>query len=566
MSVPGVFSPISIDGRLLVDGGLVRNLPVDVARAMGADIVIAVDVAPPLAEQEELRSLTRLSSQIFSLVIRRNVESQYPDADVLIRPDTHGYRSMEFERGLELVGRGEAAARQLAGVLAQYSLDPQAYAVYKQRFGTLERRPATLASVQLGVASTADPELVLEKVRSRPGDRLDVEAIRRDLQGLYELGDYERVDFLLMPADEGVTRAGDAPAEGAGSSSSPDRSQVSAPAEAFDLYIEAHEKSWGPSYLRFGIGLFSDLAGESGFNIGSSYTMTRLNRLRGELKLQTQLGESLLFSAEYYQPLVRSERWFLAPWVERTTETADLSLGGPTFAEYRVDQLRGGLDLGLGLGKYGEVRLGATGGAAKGKLRKGPDLVADRDVGWGGYLLRAVIDQFDDPNFPREGYLLEAEGFAAREDLGADDQYNRVWVSGGVSTSIGNHTILALAELDSAAGSALPFYDRFALGGLFELSGLPFGSLEGQYGGVGALLYSYRVLRLPSTLGDAVHVGFSAEAGNLWETRDAMSLSDLRYSGSVFVGADTLLGPAYLGFGYADSGDSAWYLYIGRVF
>jgi NTE family protein len=561
MSVPAVFSPIKIDGRLLVDGGLVRNLPVDVARQMGADVIIAVDVGGNLAEQEELGSIAKLTGQIVSLMIRRNVEAQYPQADVVIRPDLEGFRSMDFERTLEMVPRGSAAARELAAVLSQYSLDEEDFRKHQERMGKARRRPGVLASVQLTVESTADPRLVLDKVRSRPGDALDVEAIRRDLESLYELGDYERVDFFLTPAEQRTaTKEGDQdPAALA------DESGWTG-IDAYDLHIEAHEKSWGPSYLRFGVGLSADLEGESGFNVGTSYTMTRLNRRRGELKLEAQLGEDLLLAAKYYQPFDRAERWFVAPWIDHSTRSVDLAVSEDAFAEYRVDQLRGGIDLGLGLGKYGEVRLGATVGEARGKLRKGPDLIADRDVGWGGYQLRAVIDQFDDPNFPREGYLLALEAFAARESLGADDRYDRLTVLGGTSVSAGNHTLLALAELNTALGSELPFYDRFALGGLFELSGLRFDSIEGQYGGVGALIYSYRVLQLPSTIGEGIYAGCSVEAGNLWEAESSVSPGDLRYSGSIFVGADTLLGPAYLGLGLSDSGESAWYLYIGRVF
>jgi NTE family protein len=537
MAVPGVFSPIEIDGRLLVDGGLVRNLPVDVVREMGAEVVIAVDVGEPLYSRDELRSMLKVTSQVINMQLRKNVEEQVGAADFLIKPDLGGFSSAAFEKYGEMIPRGEAATRVLADQLQRLTVPASEHAAYRTRLRHHEPLAAVVESVQLSLESTADPELVLKQVRARPGDRLDVEAIRLDLQRLYQLGDYERVDFMLLKGDQG-----------------------------YHLIIEAHEKSWGPNLLRFGLNLSADMEGESAFNMLATYTMTGLNRLRGEAKLALQLGEDLSFFSEYYQPLSLANTWFVSAWAQSSTSTVDAYVTGDVFARYRVDTLTGGLDLGLQLGKYGEVRLGLNRGLAKAELRKGPSLVPEIESEWSGYRLSAIIDQLDYPNFPRNGYLASLELLAARDSLGSDETYNSL-IAGGVGAfSYGRHTTMSRIGVVSAMGSELPVAARYSLGGLFQLSGYPLGSISGQYGGLVSVIQYYRLLRLPSGIGEGVYVGASVEAGNLWETQQAISAGDLHYSGAVFIGADTAFGPVYLASGHGEGGQHAWYIYVGRTF
>jgi len=134
----------------------------------------------------------------------------------------------------------------------------------------------------------------------------------------------------------------------------------------------------------------------------------------------------------------------------------------------------------------------------------------------------------------------------------------------GLAGTRGRHTLLGLSNLFSALDSEHP--EVFTLGGLFKLSGAPANSVTGHYGGNVTALYLYRLTDLPIGLGNGIYIGGSLEAGNLWDTKSDMSADDLRYSGSLTLGADTIFGPLYLAAGFSESGERALYLFIGRTF
>lgn len=542
MSLPGIFSPIEIDERLLVDGGLVRNLPVDVARDMGADVIIAVDVGQPLLGKDDLVSIGKVTGQVFGMQILKNVEEQASQADVLIRPDLDGFGSFQFERGSEMVPFGEAAARSVAADLGGYSVSEGAFQAHLQQ---LRRRRslsgAKVSSIQLTSNSTADPKFVLSKVTTRPGDPLDLDAIRQDLERLYETGDYERVDFHLTQVGEG-----------------------------YHLYIEAIDKSWGPNYIRFGLNLFADFEGESSFDMLASYTMTKLNRKRGEFKVQAQLGENPAVFGEFYQPLSLNQTWFTAMWLSQTRATEYLPMGGGTSVPYRIDSLNVGVDLGFQVGRYAELRLGLSRGAIAAEVRDGVDsgeptgFPSETEVDLGCIRFTAIVDQFDNMNFPQHGYFAAFDYRAFRETLGSDTDFEYLVTFLGGAFTRKRHTLLGLSNLYSALGADSP--EIFSLGGLFKLSGAPLDSITGQYGGNLSLLYLYRLLDLPMGMGNGLYVGASVESGNLWDEMDQVSFSDLRYAGSIFIGMDTIFGPLYLAQGFSEGGDDAFYFFIGRSF
>ncbi len=542
MSIPGVFSPIEIDGRLLVDGGLVRNLPVDVVREMGAEVVIAVDVGAPLLDKDELASLAKVTNQMIGMQIRKNVQEQVPLVDVLIKPELEGFGSGQFARALEMVPLGEEAARGVAAELSKLAVSEERFAAHRERIHRRKKSlPPKVSSVQLTLASTADPQLVFSRITTRAGDPFDLEVIRRDLERLYKSGDYERVDFSLAEADDGTI-----------------------------VFIDAYDKSWGPNYFRFGLNLFADFEGESSFDVLTTYTMTKLNRRRGEFKAQAQLGENPQFSGEFYQPLSLRQTWFLSAQLQQGTASVFSPVGEGLFAPYRVDLLSGILDLGLQLGKYAELRFGLLRSRTHSELRSGTDSVApanlpaEVDFDLGGYRFSAVVDQFDNMNFPRHGYFVATEYLAARESLGSDVEYERLVTFMGAAATHKRHTILGLSMLYSALGSESP--EIYNVGGLFALSGYRTDSIHGRYGGYASLLYLYRLFQMPPTIGDGLYIGGSIEAGNLWNEASQVDLGDLRYSVSLVIGVDTVFGPLYLAQGFSDDGDNPLYLFVGRNF
>jgi len=536
MAVPGLFSPVERDGRLLVDGGLVANLPVEAARAMGAEVVVAVDLGQTLASRERPSSIASVVSQSLDVMSRREVERAAAAADLVLRPSVADYGLLDFDAAELLIERGAEATRAMADELLPYAVDAAAWNRHlaQQRRKTPEIRLRTLA---IDPGPGLAPAAVRRAVRTAPGQPLDPQLLVDDLDRLWELGEYERVDFDLLASELGD----------------------------WDLVITGRRKSWGPNYLRFGLALASDLEGTSSFNLLSALTATRLNRIGGELKLAAQIGGAPVVTTELYQPLHASQVPFAALGLGFAEEKQDLFVAGLPV-QYRFRRLRASFDLGLAFGRYGELRAGLrwddTDGRPFGERPPGSPDVDRADAG-GRALL--ILDQLDRVNFPRHGFLLSTEIYEAVPSLGADEEYRRLDVQSVAATSRGRHTLAGLLHGSSALGGELPPAERIGLGGLFNLSGYPQGRVSGSYGGVASLLYLYRLGRLPK-FGDGIYAGLSLEGGNVWETAAEVDAGDLRSSWSVLFGVDTLLGPLYLGHGRSEGGFDSFYFYLGRTF
>lgn len=533
MAVPGLFSPVEMDGRLLVDGGVVANLPVEAAREMGAEVIIAVDLGQPLAEQVRPESIAAILSRASAFLTRLNVERVLSQVNVLIRPHVSEYGMLSFSAAEELLRRGRAAASERAEALSALSLAEEEWS---KHLADRARKPVSLTVVGVTVdpGPGLAPQAVTRAVRTRPGGTLDLRLLQEDLDRLWELGEFEVVEVSFPRAAEGQVVA-----------------------------LTGKRKSWGPNFLRFGVSLATDLEGSSQFSLLGAMTMTRLNRQGGELKVAAQLGENPLASGEIYQPLGTSRWLFGAVTVQSSQTKQQVPLEGG-LEQYRIWRQRAALDLGLALGRYGEVRLGLRRDSTDARSTARRSLPTFERVD-AGARVSLVIDQVDSVNFPRRGVLFFGELYDASAALGAEAEYRRGEAQLVAAGSVSRHTLLAMASGWSALGGTLPPEERSSLGGLFRLSGLPMGEVMGDSGGVVALVYLYQLGRLPA-LGGGVYAGLSVETGDAWVAGSRPDLADWRRSAAAVFGADTALGPLYLAYGVTSGGKDSFYLYLGRNF
>lgn len=536
MAVPGLFAPVERDGRLLVDGGVVANLPVDAARAMGAEVVIAVDLREPLSDRSQPNSVAGVLSQSLDALSQREVQRALENAEIVIRPEVSAWGLLDFHAGKELVARGLAAAQDRAIALRALAVDDAQWQLRLAR----QRRGEPEIAVR-GIRVEPGPGLperaVRRAVRTEPGKRLEPSLLADDLERLWELGVFETVDFALHPAPEG----------------------------GWDLEIAGHPKPWGPNFLRTGVSLASDLEGSSRFDLLGALTLTGLDRLGREIKLQAQLGDLPIVTAELYQPLSDGQLPFFSLGFQAGERKQSLPVGD-AIVQYRLLDLHASADFGLALGRWGELRLGYRYDKAESwAFGDRPPEVPEFDRNHSGLAASLVVDQLDRVNFPRHGVLVASSYQGARTSLGADLDFDRLSFQSVLAASRGRHTLVALTQGQTALGGTLPPSEWTGVGGLFHLSGLPPGEVVGSYGASGALLYLCRLGRLPK-FGDGIYLGLSLEAGNAWRTPEEASTGDLRHAWAVVFGADTLLGPLYLGHGHAEGGSDSFYLYLGRTF
>ncbi len=547
MSVPGVFAPTEVDGRILGDGGLVDNLPVDVAREMGAERLIAVNIGTPLAGRETLGTVLGLTSQMINILTEQNVQrslAALDPRDVLIAPPLKQLSSSDFDKARELVALGEQAAEQAVARLAAYRLDPAAYAAWRAGKPRVAPPQTRLAFVRFEGSSETRPQRYAGQLESQPGQPFDAARAERDARRLAASGDYARSDYRLEHTPDGD-----------------------------GLVFELEDKPWGPNYFRIGLDLLTDFDGRSAFNLKVSHTRRWLTDTGTEWRNQLQIGEVTGLDTELYHPLAAAPGWF-GDWFvsgyaggERRLLWLYDALDGHERAQFRRSAGRFGVDLGQAWSRYGEVRLGVQSLV----WRTRPSIVATdytgpvASEGWReqGVRLRAVVDQLDFASFPLHGYRTEAEIGRGVRRGDVHEDYTRLETAGTLVGTYGADTLNLhgqLAVSDTPGGSTI---GRYSLGGFHQLSGFRSGQLVGNALLFGRLTWYHRLTQ-PLVLTRGFFVGASLEAGNVWADRRQLSPSDVHGGMSLFLGADTGLGPLYLGLTYAPRGEAGIALFIGR--
>ena len=540
MSVPGVFAPVEHQGRILGDGGLVNNLPVDLARRLGADIVIAVNVGTPVGGRETLGSVIGLTAQMINILTEQNVQRSLAllrPEDVLVRPRLDALGSGDFTRTADFIRLGEAAAAAELGRLS-------ALAGVSAPAAQPATPAPTLAFVEIDGTQMANPQRLRKQLRSAPGQAFDAQVAEQDVRRLAASGDFLRTDYQLVRRDG---RDG--------------------------LVFELEDKPWGPHFLRIGLDLATDFAGRSGFNLKIAHDRHWLTPNGTEWRNRLHLGESPFLGSELYHPLRWREElaqdWFVSGWAYTGFRVLSLfDRQGQEAATFNRTQGALGVDLGRAFGGWGEVRLGPS----LGVQRTTPRILSLSDIRReisevryeAGLRLRAVSDQLDYAIFPQDGYRAETELMVGQRRLGSvSEEMYRVSAEGTWVRTAGRHTLNLYARSALSDESPNPLVGRFTLGGFHNLSGYAPEQINGNHM---LLLRATWYMRLNQqvALTRGFFFGGTLEAGNAWLQRADVSLRDLRLGSSLFVGADTGLGPMYLGLTYAPRGSAGLVFFIGR--
>ena len=537
MSVPGALAPVEINGRLLVDGGIANNLPIDEARKLCADVVIAVNISTPPLKRKEITSALTVTAQLMNFLGKANVDQQVrslSDRDVLIAPDLGDISAGSFERAADTIRVGEEAARKAADSLRRYSLPPAQYAALRSRQTVARKELGIVDEIRFEGLQRTNPEVLRSLVESKPGEPLTEEKVSADLRRVYGRGDFESINYRIHQGPAGRV-----------------------------MTIHPREKDWGPDYLRFGLGLATDFQGENLFNLLVQYRETWLNRLGGEWLTEAQVGQNTFLLTEFIQPVEERGRFFVAPYARIGQSTRGVFLGENRIAEYKVQEGRFGLDAGAVLGTWGEARLGAMWRRVDAKVDTGSPALPSVKEDSAGPRAVLVVDQLDHAWFPREGFRVIGSAYVADQGFGSDQNYDRLEGQAAAAKSWGAHTFSFTLSGGTDLHSDMPAYEAFTLGGPLRLSGYRINEFAGRRFGFGRLMYYHRVLPLPDLLGSGVYVGGSLEAGEMHGRFTGVPSGGTTLSGSVFLGADTFAGPAYFGLGMGEGGRYSAYLLLG---
>lgn len=542
MAVPAALTPIEIDGRLLIDGGVAMNLPVEVAHAMGAERVIAVDISEQLMARDELRSIVSVTTQLTNMLTRRGTNEQLAllgDEDILLRPEFEDeYSSVSFARLSETIETGYLLTMANADAFAPYQLSPEEYERY--RSSRPDPRMAELPTIDFvrygNTAPLAESVIDARRAEIEIGEPLDVDALELVLQRIYGLGIYQNVRYSLV--GEGESRG---------------------------LELDLIGRSWGPSYAQIGFRYTAVSDENTRFGLAASYLRTGLNDRGGEWRTTFILGEEPAFTSDWYQPLGPKALTFVNPLIDIDSTILNVFEDRELAAEIKLRSATLELGGGREFLDRGELRGGIRVGAGDTELRIGdPGVVPFESFDRGELFTRFSLDTLDSISFPREGTFASIEWRGSDSGwLGADNDYDQVLIDWGHARTWGRHTLLSRVRYDATVSGTSPVYALFGLGGFRDLSGLHDDELTGQH--VARLGASY-YRRIGDLALFPAFVGFSAEVGNTWATRGDISLGGSIWGGTVWAGVDTPAGPVFLAYGSAEGGTDAFYLFLGRLF
>ncbi|MEN8139734.1 MAG: patatin-like phospholipase family protein [Thermodesulfobacteriota bacterium] len=573
ISIPGAFEPLIIEGKTLVDGGVSDNLPLGVMRdEMAMDIIIAVDISTPFAQDARFDSMLAVVGQLSNILMRKNAEDvilTLRDNEILITPNLEGYTPLDAKRWQEIIKIGaESTKVHVPARLAELALDKKGYAVYlgEHRTPPIFRAPQ-IVKVDLANGSYLADEIIMSYLNHHVGRPLDVARLDRDILEIYGLGIFSDVTYELLPAGDGQSTL---------------------------LKVETVPGGDSNGLIEVAIGFQDDFTGSSDYLARAEYLMLGLNRYGGEWRSRLAIGlEKLLFS-EWYQPLDVDQRFYLRPdifyrnrkvyitpaIIAEQAIGADLDDSLPVMAE----EYGATMGLGFNIKRSMQFEMGVR---AK-EVQPALDLIVrDAASGASTFVSRSsrqksllfygelLADSMDHPFFPSKGYLGEMRWTRQMPEWGSDMDFSQGYLRLQGTWSHRRHTLISRLKggitydtVNFAQSNDLTTF--FTLGGLFNLSGLPPNAVSGDHLLFGGLSYRYRLSEhgFFGALEMPLYSGCSVEAGETWyeEYGQSFRSDDLIYAGSVYLAADTVLGPFFLGLGLADGRYHSLYFSLGGLF
>ncbi|WP_282296122.1 patatin-like phospholipase family protein [Stenotrophomonas sp. PS02289] len=540
MSLPGIFRPVTIDGRVLLDGGVADNVPVDVVRAMGAERVIAVDVGTPLSELDQDASLLDVIGQLSGFLTTRNAGQQLAtlgDQDLLITPPLTGQVATgDFNKAPLALQIGQQAADAATPALRAFA---QPSAVYQQWQVARQQRGASAAAAPIAFievdnqTSYAD-SVLLSYLPVEIGKPLDSEAMQQGILRGYGM------DTLATFGYEQVERDG-----------------------RTGVRINARAKPNGPAYLQAGWTISNDFEGNHESNLRAGLLFAPLSPYGAEARVTLQVGSEPGLTGSYYHPFdVRQRYGFEAEGGFQTRSFNLYDDDGNKTARYRVQRTGAYVGLVREVSNVLALRAGVERFRGNAKVEVGDPTIPRNDFDEGAFTASATYDNIDSLYFPRDGFLVNLGTYQSREALGADTRFGQVDLDAVGAFPFGKQAVqLGLRYHVTTSGEA-PVQNLYRLGGRWRLAGFQHNQLTGQHYALGFAGYTYE---LGKVLGRSAQVGGTVEYGNAWQRRSDMSLEDGIWNGSLFLGFDSWIGPLIFGMGMREGGERVVFIELGQT-
>jgi NTE family protein len=537
-SIPGGFEPININGVDLVDGGVSDNMPIQVARDMGADIIIAVDVSENFDKELDVNSYFVVMGQLVNILMRKNANDSIKtlkEEDILLTPDLDGFTGLDADKYAQIIQRGVEVAEKNLTRLKKLSLSDKEYKEYCLKHRKIyEQNEVIIDEIEIINSTYLSNDSIRRRIHQNVDEPLDLDILRADLLHIYNMMIFDSVDYELKKVD------------------------------GKEHLIIKTTPSWDINgEVRFAFGFEDDFEGHSSYSMKLGYTMYGLNSYGGEWKNDFEIGRYEKAYSEFFQPFDTMQRYYLRPSLLYESVTDIFPLKDYGNQELLSSRVGGSFVLGTHLSTNYEFEVGVS------LFRDRVEFLEDINAKYLAVPIYAQIniDNLDNVNFPKIGMKAKLKWVKEMKDWGSDYNYEQVYLEVEKPFSFYSNNITLFMKYGNTYQN--DNVDRlsglFLLGGLFNLSGYDPYSFLGDNVIFGILKYTYEIKDggFFGTLNAPLYAGFSLESGDAWSNPVEM---DLKYSGTVYVAADTFMGPLYLAVGGSSEGEKSVYLYLGEKF
>ena len=533
MAIPGAFAPVVVDQYVLADGFIARNLPIDVARGVCADVVIAVNLVKPTVSREQLTGPLSLIWRTNDVMMQANERAQLQtltESDVRIDVDLGDIGAADFERTAETIVFGEKAARAMSAQLAKLSVSAPEYLAWRQRVTVNQGIEIRVAEVRFEGLTRVNPEYLRTLTGVRAGDVVDIAAISRDAARLSALDDLQSVEYQLT---------GD-----------PDNPV---------LVWQPKESEIGPDYLRLGGGLYAAGGGDLQFELSLQHVRHWVNAYGGQWRNELAVGSTSRVATSLYQPLNLSQTYFVEPVVGVDRSLEYVYNNYSRVAQYRFVDLGGRLDFGANVGRSSQIRVAYWGVRRRTDVYTGPETLLPTGVAWdAGLAATAFYDTRDSASFATSGTAAAVQYLYSDRALGATRNWQLVEAAVREVVRLGKMTAwITAAGGSDLSSSALPPDRAFSLGGpqsfpgydLDEVRTRGYWTLKGDF--------LWRVADVLPIANQALYGAIGLETGHVYDRVDPVPNGEL-YGISAFIGGRTPIGALAVGLGKATGSWAGW--------
>jgi NTE family protein len=536
MSIPAFFVPVRKDGRVFVDGGLLDNLPVEVAREMGADIVIAVHLQTAELSPEATLTSVGVLERSASVLIAVNELASMERADIVLTANLQKFDTSDYTQYGPIEAEGYKAAQQKSVVLSRLQLGAQEWKELLTARAARRRQPATPEFVEVTGARGDILAGLQHEVADLAGKPVEVAKLDHEMMEITGLGRFARAGY------EQTTRGGQT-----------------------GLLVEAQEKEYAPPTIHPLFVIDGSDYKNVLFQVGARITFLDVGGFGSEWRNDFIAGSEYGVKTEFFHPFNFHTGWFVAAHGEADSSPFNVYQRDKVLGEYRNRIVGGGADLGYTLGRSSELRVGYEFGYQKVSEDIGTPVTPTVRGRYGATSLTYRLDRFDDPMIPRRGMRIDSTFRFYDTKAGTSDVVPTEELRIGLAERINQKTsILLFASGGTSFSTRDTGFPPFSLGGPLRLGAYGLNELlTNQYFLVQPAVL-YRLRELSPLLKQNVYLLTMYEAGKAYGER--ASTAEVAQDGTVGLLFQTLFGPVFFGGSLGDRDHSKFFFKVGKFF